>query len=132
MAPKIPNSNHTAVVNHFNQAYGRNESRLASWQQLCRDIGVTEGTSITQCKKVCFLPNAPYMYLILRILQNLKGRFVNIIDFVAAQRNGTAVRVYPSAQALRNYMANAGRSKIFPLYLAKTNPILKWMLIELY
>ena len=43
---------HLAVLTQFEHAYGRNDTRLASWQKLCRDVGVNEGTSITQCKKV--------------------------------------------------------------------------------
>lgn len=43
---------HLAVVDHFDTNYGRNESKLDSWQSLCRDLGVEVGTSITQCKKV--------------------------------------------------------------------------------
>ena len=41
-----------AVVDHFDQAYGRNVTKIAAWQQLCRDVGAEVGPSITQCKKV--------------------------------------------------------------------------------
>lgn len=64
-------------------------------------------------------------------IQNLKGKYVNIIDFVTAKRAGNAVRVFTSYKALSNDIQTAGRSKIFPLQLAKRNPILNWMLIEL-
>lgn len=41
-----------AVITYFDQRYGQNESRLVAWKQLCSDVGVAEGTSINQCKKV--------------------------------------------------------------------------------
>ena len=56
---------------------------------------------------------------------------MNIIDFVTARQNASTVRTFSKAGALGNYMSNAGKAKIFPLYLAKQNPILRWMLIEI-
>jgi hypothetical protein len=41
-----------AVVDHFDQAYGKNVTRIEAWQELCRDVGAEVGKSITQCKKV--------------------------------------------------------------------------------
>ncbi|KAK3053463.1 hypothetical protein LTR09_005632 [Extremus antarcticus] len=103
---------HAAVVTHFDHEYGRNESRLVSWQRLCRNVSVEEGTSITQCKK------------------KLRGTFINIVDFVQARNNGTAVRAFASAGELSRYMKSAGREKFFPLAKAEENPILRWMLIH--
>ena len=41
-----------AVVSHFDEAYGKDVSKIEAWQQLCRDIEVEVGASINQCKKV--------------------------------------------------------------------------------
>jgi hypothetical protein len=43
-----------AVIDHFNQSYGQDAERLTAWNKLCQDVGVAEGTSINQCKKVSF------------------------------------------------------------------------------
>lgn len=40
-----------ATIDYFEQAYGSTPT-LATWQAFCRDVGVNEGNSITQCKKV--------------------------------------------------------------------------------
>jgi len=49
-ASNYPRSITTAAT--FTNRYGKDESQLESWQRLCRDVGVEEGNSITQCKKV--------------------------------------------------------------------------------
>jgi hypothetical protein len=41
-----------AVLDHFDQAYGRNVTKVSAWQELCKDVGAEVGPSITQCKKV--------------------------------------------------------------------------------
>lgn len=48
------NGVHIGVIDHFNNTYGRSE-KLEALQELCRDVGVQEGTSVTQCKKVAIL-----------------------------------------------------------------------------
>jgi len=40
-----------ATIDYFEQTYGSTPT-LATWQAFCRDVGVNEGNSITQCKKV--------------------------------------------------------------------------------
>ena len=42
----------TQIITHFNEVYGKDENNVESWKQLCRDIGVKEGTSVTECKEV--------------------------------------------------------------------------------
>lgn len=41
-----------AVVDHFDQAYGKDVVRIAAWQELCRDVGAEVRESISKCKKV--------------------------------------------------------------------------------
>jgi hypothetical protein len=41
-----------SIVNIFNTEYGMNDTSLASWQQLCVDVGVAVGGSFKQCRKV--------------------------------------------------------------------------------
>lgn len=45
-------ANMVRVTVEFEETYGRDETKLDKLQQLCRDVGVTEGRSVTQCKKV--------------------------------------------------------------------------------
>lgn len=52
---KMP-ATHTQLLSYFNTVYGRDDTKLDKWQHLCRDIGVPEGRSITQCKKVLLHP----------------------------------------------------------------------------
>lgn len=41
------------VVTHFTNTYTYDDGRLLAFQTLCRDLRVSVGTSLTQCKKVC-------------------------------------------------------------------------------
>jgi hypothetical protein len=52
------------------------------------------------------------------------------VNFVQAKKTDSPVRTFGSAKALSNY--TKGSAKVFPLKMAKRNPILKWMLIELH
>jgi len=36
----------------FKTYYGTQKDRLGGWQDLCDDVGVVAGRSITQCRKV--------------------------------------------------------------------------------
>lgn len=122
------------IILHFDETYISNPSRLAAFQQLCRDLEVEVGTSLTQCKKVF----AAFHWFLSRISvltsppQNVNKANVNIHDFVRVQQAGgnlNGIR-YPSKASLRrNMQENRGRR--FPLKKAKENEFLKAMLIEL-
>ena len=62
--------------------------------------------------------------------QNLRGVFINIVDFVDAIINGREPRRFSSARELRNYTTNTG--KVFRLRVAKQNPLLKQLLINVF
>lgn len=119
----------SVVVNFFDSTYGRNETRLDMWQQLCRDVGVEVGTSIANCKKVVRIGSWLTVQL-LTCLQNLQGIYLNIVDYVKAKEGGRAFRRFSSPRELSNYIKN-NKSKMFPREEAKRNPILRWMLIRL-
>ena len=42
-----------AAMATFTLNYGRDETKLEKWQQLCDDCGLDRGRSITVCKAVC-------------------------------------------------------------------------------
>lgn len=44
---------YVAIEDHFNIQYGSSE-KLGGWQNMCLDVGVEAGQSITQCKKVLY------------------------------------------------------------------------------
>jgi hypothetical protein len=62
----------------------------------------------------------------------LKGTYINIVDFVADKNEGKSVRTFGSYRALREYIGKMGKAKVFPLDMAKENPILKFMLVKLH
>lgn len=101
-----------AIIDYFEQTYG-SAPTLATWQAFCRDIGVDEGNSIRQCKKL------------------LKSVNVNIVDFVSARKSGQAVFHFASRGALARYMEERP-GKIFPLKRAKEDSFLKMLLIQLF
>lgn len=55
---------------------------------------------------------------------------MNIVDFVAARKNGTAVYQFKSRAALAEYI-RGNRNKRFPLEKAKEDSFLKSLLIHL-
>ncbi len=63
--------------------------------------------------------------------QELKGIYINIVDFVDAYNNDRKPRLFRSYKALQSYILN-DKTKIFPKNEAKGNPILKWMLIGVF
>lgn len=120
------------TAQNFADRYGKDETKLEAWQMLCRDVGVGEGPSVTQCKKVGLLP---YLHMLsvgyeLTPLQNLKGVFVNLVDFMRAILSATAVVKYRSAGALANQIHSTG--KVFRLRIAKQNKLLKELLIQVF
>ena len=62
--------------------------------------------------------------------QNLKGVHVNIIQFVRAKLYGGEVRIFASRRALSDWTQKKSE-RVFPKETAKTNPIMRWMLIHL-
>ncbi|SMQ45938.1 unnamed protein product [Zymoseptoria tritici ST99CH_3D7] len=101
------------IIDVFNTEYGMSDTKLGSWQKLCEDVGVTVGSSLTQCKKA------------------LKTAHINIVDFVAAKQAGAVIPRHASANKLREYTKNTG-GKVFPLKKAKASPFLKAFLIQMY
>ncbi|SMY19617.1 unnamed protein product [Zymoseptoria tritici ST99CH_1A5] len=104
---------HTNIINVFTTHYGTEDNILENWQKLCKDVGVTVGSSLTQCKKA------------------LKTAHINIVDFVAAKQAGAVIPRHASANKLREYTKNTG-GKVFPLKKAKASPFLKAFLIQMY
>ena len=62
--------------------------------------------------------------------QNLKGKYINIGQFINAAVNGGSIHVYTSYKALQRSLSDDVTER-FPMDLAKESPILKWMLVSL-
>jgi len=45
-----------SILLYFNTEYSAHLGRLPAFQQLCEDLDVEVGTSLTQCKKVLYFP----------------------------------------------------------------------------
>ncbi|KXL50381.1 hypothetical protein M433DRAFT_102876 [Acidomyces richmondensis BFW] len=86
--------------------YGKNEYNLHAWLKLCRNLGVSKGRSINECKKY------------------LTGIFNNIVDFVQAMGSGDKVHApFESARALRDNIHRT--SKLFRFMFTEDNPLLE-------
>ncbi|KAH8804402.1 hypothetical protein F5884DRAFT_680453 [Xylogone sp. PMI_703] len=82
------------IVKDFTTYFGE-ESKLANWQKLCRDLGMLEiPPSITKCRKA------------------IKKVSVNICDFVDAINTGYPIRFFSSKNELARYTRETG--KIYP------------------
>jgi hypothetical protein len=46
-----------SIIIHFDTTYSAKHDRLAAFQQLCGDLEVDIGTSLTQCKQVISIPS---------------------------------------------------------------------------
>ncbi|KAK5174397.1 uncharacterized protein LTR77_001477 [Saxophila tyrrhenica] len=99
------------VLTFFHGRYPATVKEL-SWRQLCQDVGVEEGSTIEQCEK------------------NVKGVYINIVDFMLAIKNDKPVVTYKTEQELREYIR--ATLKIFPLFRAEEHFLLQWMLIVVF
>lgn len=61
------------------------QPRLKGYQDLCSELDVPPGKSITECRAI------------------LKNTFVNILDLLDARRNGTKPKKFANRKALRDY-----------------------------
>ncbi|KAK5127116.1 hypothetical protein LTR85_008476 [Meristemomyces frigidus] len=100
------------VVEYFNKTYGYDAENLPMWQLLCEHVGILPEPTIKECKEA------------------LKKIFLNIEDFVDARESGTEARKFATKQELRDYSISA--DKIFPLWEARQNGILKMLLIDMF
>ncbi|GAB7365174.1 hypothetical protein MBLNU230_g6261t1 [Neophaeotheca triangularis] len=112
--PASANSNSIAALTaSFAKLYGTNSALLEGWRDLCNDIGIPAGESITQCKKV------------------LRSVNINIHDLVRARRDGKRPRRFPSKAALKLDLMQRPWRK-FPLAAAKRNGFLTALLVEVF
>ena len=72
----------------FDAAYGKDTSKLESWQALCREVLIAEVPgSITQCKTVCSLPFPP-PFQVLTLSDSYSG-LTNVLCTGSRKQEGT-------------------------------------------
>ncbi|KAI9048265.1 hypothetical protein LZ554_008060 [Drepanopeziza brunnea f. sp. 'monogermtubi'] len=108
--PKKPRRD---IVDQFSRYFG-NESKVANWVRLCRDVGIQEDLkSIRQCKLA------------------LRKVWVNIYDLIdAVDAEKTPPKLFKSERALSNYTMNTG--KIYPKRKAKEGGPVRALLAHIF
>lgn len=113
----------------FKERFGSDGTKLAGWQALCKDAGMSDvPPSIRQCRLVGTL--SFQVRLIRLVMQALSRVYINIVDLTQARATGKPVTKFKSAGALRDYILKT--RKIFPKEAAKKNGFLKALLITVF
>ncbi|CAE7197176.1 unnamed protein product [Rhizoctonia solani] len=98
-----------ALVLQFNLTYGTDQNDLASWQNLCRAMRVTNiPETLSACKKL------------------VKTIYVNLVDLVDMPNTGKDVRLFETEAALSKYTKRT--KKIFDRHDARAGGLLKHLL----
>ncbi|KDN37439.1 hypothetical protein RSAG8_10174, partial [Rhizoctonia solani AG-8 WAC10335] len=98
-----------ALVLQFNLTYGTDQNDLASWQNLCRAMKVTNiPETLSACKKL------------------VKTIYVNLVDLVDMPNTGKDVRLFETEETLSKYTKRT--KKIFPKHDARAGGLLKHLL----
>ena len=112
------------MVLQFNGIYGTDVNSVASWQGLCRVLGILPvPPTLEECQRVSF--SIPLIFFILNLLQVVTNTYVNIVDLVDA-RGTRVVTKFPSEKALSIYTLET--RKIFPRENAYAGGLLRALL----
>jgi len=100
------------VVERFDAYFG-DVSKLENWQQLCRDLSIDPvPKTLTQCRK------------------ELRGKWVNIYDFLDHKKSNTKQVFFKSERALAAYTVREG--KIYPMKLAREGGPVRELLAHIF
>ncbi|KAJ1309459.1 hypothetical protein OPQ81_006235 [Rhizoctonia solani] len=98
-----------ALVLQFNLTYGTDQKDLASWQNLCRAMRVTNiPDTLSACKKL------------------VDTIYVNLVDLVDMPNTGKEVRLFETEEALSKYTKRT--KKVFPKLDARAGGLLRHLL----
>lgn len=97
----------------FEAHYGDVHDKLQGWQDLCNDVGISIGNSVTQCKKA------------------LKNIHINIVDLLQAKKAGRQPIRFATRRALISWTLE-DKGRIFPLAAAKKNGFLTSLLENMH
>ncbi|KAI0751375.1 hypothetical protein C8Q80DRAFT_1157047 [Daedaleopsis nitida] len=99
----------SAMVLTFNKMYGKRADALSAWQKLCSALGVEDmPRDIASCKQL------------------VRGKHVNLVDFLQPPEPGTPVRTFSSEGELREYTQE--HEKFFPRKDVNAGSLLKCLL----
>ncbi|KAM0512480.1 hypothetical protein ACHAPE_008803 [Trichoderma viride] len=98
-----------ALVDQFEQLYGRDDNKLEVLQTLCGKLGISPiPNTITACKTA------------------IKKFHVNIYDFIDSERTGEPVRKFTNLRKFQAYTEE--NDLVFPKKKAKSNALLRFLL----
>ncbi|CAE6336613.1 unnamed protein product [Rhizoctonia solani] len=98
-----------ALVLQFNLTYGTDQNDLASWQNLCRAMDVTNiPEKLSDCKKL------------------VDTIYVNLVDLVDMPNTGKKAKLFKTEGELSTYTKNS--KKVFPREDARAGGLLKHLL----
>ncbi|KAL2827981.1 hypothetical protein BDW59DRAFT_159939 [Aspergillus cavernicola] len=101
-----------AVIETFNSIFGSDAEDLASWQRICRSLGITPiPQGLSEARKA--------------VVQT----HVNLVDLLESVRNGSPVETFSTLEELRKYTVNEGR--YFPKEEAYEGGLLRYLLREI-
>ncbi|TDL17498.1 hypothetical protein BD410DRAFT_696001, partial [Rickenella mellea] len=101
-----------ALTQEFNEIYGTDVNKLASWQALCRILEISPvPDKLKECRAV------------------VRQTHVNIVDLVDTQRTSERVNVFPSALELSVYTKET--EKYFPRENAYAGGLLRYLLRQI-
>ncbi|EED22065.1 conserved hypothetical protein [Talaromyces stipitatus ATCC 10500] len=96
----------------FDNFYGKEYTKLESWQNICTEVGIEPLSSVTKCKKALSKVN------------------VNLVNLIDCRTTGEKPLLFPSLDALRKYTRKRGRA--FPREEAKEDGFIKILLKRIY
>ncbi|CAL1699418.1 unnamed protein product [Somion occarium] len=98
-----------ALVDEFNDRYGKDENRIESWQLLCTMLRIDPiPTTLWKCREV------------------VRSTHVNLVDLLDVYRTGEDVEIFEDLEGLQDYTMET--TKFFPLQTAKAGGVLKSLL----
>lgn len=120
------------IILHFDTTYISNLSRLAAFQQLCKDLDVEVGTSLKQCTKVISVPLVfkwPHTDSFATEREASQRQHPRFRPCPADWRRRERYQVLLEGKASSRHARRSWQE--VPLRRAKANELLKAMLIEL-
>ncbi|RSL57636.1 hypothetical protein CEP51_014217 [Fusarium floridanum] len=99
---------HIALVKEFNHMFGVDEGSLESWGKLCAAMGLSTPTTLEEAHKM------------------VRDAYVNLVVLVQSSRTGEPVKVFKSAEDLKEFTAET--KWIFPQRHAQAGGLLKMLL----
>ncbi|RSL54154.1 hypothetical protein CEP54_010025 [Fusarium duplospermum] len=99
---------HIALVEEFNHVFGMDEGSLESWGKLCATMGLSTPTTLEEAHKI------------------VRDAYVNLVVLVQGPRTGEPVKVFKSAEDLKEFTTETKWT--FPQKHAQAGGLLKMLI----